>query len=93
MISLYGETLISLNDNPKLLLAWHHLLAAEKAAPSAFLSGEGKSRGDLAIAKLTYDINRNLAGHFIWEYFAPGNFFFAGAQSYAWVRFELLFKF
>jgi hypothetical protein len=92
-VSLYGGLNFALADNIKLALTWHHLTAAERTLPTAFLSGQGTGRGDLGIVKLTYDISSHLQGHFIWEEFKPENFYFSGAQSYAWVRFELLFRY
>jgi len=92
-ISLYGLLAFEPLDKVKLSLAWHHLTAAEKTAPSAMLSGAGKARGDLLIVKITYDLGRNLAGRLIWEYFDPGNFYFAGADAYNWIQFEMFFRF
>ena len=91
--SLYGALQFAFATNAKLALTWHHLTAPERSAPSALLSGEGTARGDLGIAKLTYDISPNIQGHFLWEQFRPGDFYFAGAQSYAWARFELLVRY
>jgi hypothetical protein len=92
-ISIYGSLLFEPLEKIKLNLAWHHLLAAEKTLPSALLSGTGRGRGELLIVKLTYDIGKNLAGRFIWENFSPGNFYFAGANAYNWIQFELFFRF
>jgi hypothetical protein len=91
-VSLYGTLNFAVTANAKLALTWHHLSAAERTSATAFLSGTGTKRGDLGIVKLTYDISPNLQGHFLWEQFRPGDFYFAGAQSYAWVRFELLVR-
>jgi len=91
--SLYASAQFAFADAVKLNLTWHHLGAGQRTAPTALLSGHGTRRGDLGIAKLTYEINKNFQGHFIWDQFRPGDFFFAGAQSYAWVRFELLIKY
>jgi hypothetical protein len=92
-ISLYGSLLFEPLEKVKLVLAWHHLAAAEKTAPSALLSGTGRGRGDLFIVKITYDIGKNLSGRFIWENFNPGNFYFAGADAYNWIQFELFFRY
>ncbi len=93
LVSLYGVLNFALADNVKLALTWHHLTAAERTPPTAFLSGQGTGRGDLGIVKLTYDISSHVQGHFLWEEFKPGDFYFPGAQSYAWVRFELMFRY
>jgi hypothetical protein len=92
-ISLHGILLFEPLEKTRITLAWHHLRAVEKTLPYALLSGSGKNRGDLFIAKVTYDIAANLAGRLIWEYFRPGNFYSAGAAPYNWVQFELFFRF
>ena len=92
-ISIYANLLFEPLEKVKLNLAWHHLLAAEKTAPSALLSGTGRGRGELLIVKITYDIGKNLAGRFIWENFSPGNFYFTGADAYNWIQFELFFRY
>ncbi|HEX7502779.1 MAG TPA: alginate export family protein [Acidobacteriota bacterium] len=92
-VSLYGSLLFAPAEKVKLNLAWHHLLAAEKTPASALLSGTGRNRGELLIVKITYDVGKNLAGRFIWENFSPGDFYFAGADAYNWVQFELFFRF
>lgn len=91
--SVYGALNFAFSANARLALTWHHLTAPQRSAPTSFLSGAGTTRGELGIAKLTYDISPNLQGHFLWEQFRPGDFYFAGAQSYAWVRFELLVRY
>ena len=92
-VSIYANLMFEPLEKVKLNLAWHHLLAAEKTMPSAMLSGMGRGRGELLIMKITYDIGKNLAGRFIWENFSPGDFYFAGADSYNWVQFELFFRY
>jgi len=91
--SLYGGLLFEPLEKVKMNLTFHRLGAVENTLPGAMLSGSGKSRGDLFIARIVYELNKNLAGHFIWESFKPGNFYFAGADSYAWIRFELFFRY
>ena len=92
-ISLYGSLLFEPLEKVKLNLVWHHLTAAEKTPPSALHSGMGKNRGELLIIKITYDIGKNLAGRLIWENFSPGNFYFAAADAYNWIQFEIFFRF
>lgn len=92
-VSLYAGANFDLASNIRLNLNWHHLTAAERTAPSNLWSGAGQCRGDLGIVKLTYDISPHLQGHFIWEQFDPGSFYFAGANGYAWIRFELMIKY
>lgn len=93
LLSLYGGMQFALAPAVRLNLAWHLLGAARRTAPTDFWSGAGKRRGDLGILKLTYEITPHLQGHFIWEEFLPGNFYFSGARSYAWIRFELSIRY
>jgi hypothetical protein len=92
-ISLYAALVFEPADKVKLSLAWHRLSAPERTLPAALLSGAGRDRGSLLIAKVAYDVSRNLAGRLIWEYFDPGNFYVAGADPYHWLQFELFFRF
>jgi hypothetical protein len=92
-ISIYANLAFEPLEKVKLNLGWHRLSAPQKTPPTAMLSGRGRDRGNLFIVKLTYEIGRNLAGRFIWENFRPGSFYFAGADSYHWVQFEMFFRF
>jgi hypothetical protein len=91
--SLYGTVQFSLQDNLRLILTLHRLGAAQRTPASEFLSGAGTDRGHLVIARLNFDINKNVSGHFLWESLRPGDFYFRGARGYAWVRFELIFRY
>lgn len=92
LTSLYAGAVWQLLEPLKFSLHVHRLGAAERTASSDFLSGTGSDRGLLVIARLQLDVNRNLSGHFIWESFRPGSYYFSGARSYAWLRFEFLYK-
>jgi hypothetical protein len=92
-ISIYGSLVFEPLEKVKLNLTLHKIAAVENTAATALLSGSGKNRGSLFIAKITYELSKNLAGHFIWESFKPGNHYFAGADSYTWIRFELFFRY
>lgn len=59
---------------------------------SPFPGGGGNSRGTLMINKLNFFITKHLSGHFLWEHFNPGDFYFTGAERYNWIRFELMYK-
>ena len=91
--SIYGALSFTLAENLKLEATLHTLGAAQAEGPSALLSGTGRDRGRLLNVKLTYDVNKNLSGHFWADYFRPGDFYFAGAHGYLWVRFELMFRY
>jgi len=92
--SLYGQAKFAFNDRLKFNLDYHHLWANEYA-PGYILtvSGDpGKDRGNLVIGKFIYKIDDRFSGHFLWEWFDPGDYYFPGADSYSWVRAELMFK-
>ena len=91
--SLYAGAVFEPAERVKVHLTWHRLSAPEKTAPSALLSGGGRERGSLLIAKIAYDVSANLAGRLIWEYFDPGSFYAAGADAFHWLQFELFFRF
>lgn len=92
LASLYTGVKFALSDNVSANLDYHHLMAPQAADQSrSFPGGDGKNRGDLFIGKLTYRISKRLTGHFLWESFIPGSFYFAGADNYTWIRSELLF--
>ena len=93
IFSFYANLAFMPAEKARLDLAWHHLGAPKTTLPSPLLSGGGKDRGDLIIAKLTYDLNSHISGHFLWEHFLPGDFYYDGARAYAWVRFELMFRY
>ena len=95
----YWSNIASLNMNIKgqfsdkisYTAAYHHLYALQDN-PSDFTNGNGKTRGDLFIFKINYKLDKNWSGHLLWEHFIPGNFYFSSADSYQWLRFELLYK-
>ncbi len=91
--SLFAGLQFGLADNVRLALTLHRLSAPQETAASALWSGSGRSRGLLLAVKLQYDISRHLSGHLVWDHFRPGDFYRSGAQEYAWVRFELLFRY
>ncbi len=81
----------SLAKNVKFKVNYHYL-SAPQLNDTQFCSGGGKTRGHLYMMRLTYQINKRWAGHFLWEHFAPGNFYFKGADKYNWTRFQLTYK-
>lgn len=90
--SIYLSCLMDVMDSMKLRLTWHHL-GANQTGTGNFTAGDGKSRGDLFIGRLDFRINKHTTGHFVWEHFNPGDFYFEGADAAHWLRFELMFKF
>jgi len=90
--SIYLSALLDVSKNVNLTLTYHKM-GANESASVIFPGGTGKTRGDLIISKFSYSINKHTSGHFIWENFNPGNFYFSNADGYNWFRFELMFKF
>lgn len=91
--SLFAVLLFEPADRIKLSLGGHFLSAPERTAPTALLSGAGRGRGGLFIAKASYEVSKHLTGRLIWEWFNPGSFYRAGADPYNWVQFEMFFRF
>jgi len=54
--------------------------------------GAGKMRGQLAIAKASYTINKYLTAGALFEYFIPGDFYFSGAKNASFARLEIIGK-
>lgn len=90
--SLHAGIAGSVSSKVDFTADYHHLLAPEYNG-TQFCSGGGKRRGSLLVMKLNYPIDKRWSGHFLWEHFKPGNFYFKGADKYDWMRFELLYKF
>jgi hypothetical protein len=94
LASVFAKTSIAVIPDLTLSFDLHHLLAPQKANPlTSFPGGKGKTRGDLFIGKLTYQMNKNVSGHVLWENLDPGNYYFDGADDCAWMRMEFMLKF
>lgn len=94
--SLYGQVKFAFDENLKFNLAYHHLWANEDMSAGSIeetlFGGPGKDRGNLVIGKFIYNIDSHFSGHFLWEWFDPGDFYFPDADSYSWVRAELMYR-
>lgn len=90
--SIYASLLMDLTRKVNFKLTYHRLGACHPSL-SAFPGGTGKTRGKLLIGRLNIKIDKKWSGHFLWENFKPGSFYFDGADSYNWLRFELMFRF
>lgn len=93
LTSLYASLTLDLGRGVEAILTAHSLGADEPAAGGPFPGGEGLRRGTLLKGRLNLTLSRSLTGHLLWEHFKPGDFYWAGASSYDWVRFELLFRY
>lgn len=88
--SIYGRFECSPFRGATLSLALQRLLAQEAPqGDEAFPGGNGRIRGDLLAAKLDFELYPFLTGHFAWEIFNPGSYYFSGADGFSWFRFEL----
>lgn len=93
LTSLFARAKWKLDKNLDLQLDYHRLGAPERPdRGKAFPGGSGNTRGDLLIGKLSFEINPRLTGHVVGERFWPGDYYFGEADSYLWMRTELLYK-
>ena len=92
IISINGAAQFVFTPDLSFQLDYHHLMAPQDPNGSTFPGGSGNTRGDLVIGKLNYKINKYISGHFLWEHFIPGDFYFDGADGYNWARIEFMFK-
>lgn len=91
LISLYCQAQFTMSENISFTCGYHHLMAPEKPTVyDPFPGGTGKTRGDLVIGKLSYQLNAQFSGHVVWETFEPGDFYFSDADGYNWARAELM---
>ena len=91
--SMYLSLLATFGEDVNLKLSYFKLCALQYPISDPtfnFPGGNGKDRGHLLIGRLSIKINKYLSSHFVWEYFKPGNFYFDGADSYHWLRYELM---
>jgi len=94
LFSINAEIQFLLTPDVDLKLTYHHLMAPQEANGStAFPGGTGKTRGELLIGKLSYKFDRHWSGHVLWEAFNPGDYYFNDADSYSWIRTELMFRY
>ena len=70
---------------------YYHLRAAENRALSTG-GRSGKTRGNEIQALIKIAFTKNLSGHFLYDYFIPGNFYPDGADAGSFVRAELMLK-
>jgi len=92
--SVYARFAFDITSDVMVTVDYHHLMAPERAPSGAlFPGGTGRTRGELVVGKLSYKLYDYLTGHVIVEHFTPGNYYFDGADSYAWIRLETLLNF
>jgi hypothetical protein len=88
--AVFGRVEYEFGKDTKFTFDYHHLMAPEAGYFGSQPTDGGSARGELYIGKLTYRVNPRLTGHLLWEGFTPGSYYPAGADSYAWIRAELL---
>jgi hypothetical protein len=94
LASIFAKTSVEIIPDLTFSFDYHHLMApAHGDSLAAFPGGKGRNRGDLFMGRLIYKMNAHLSGHVVWESFDPGSFYFGGADSYAWMRMELMLTF
>ncbi|MCL2484632.1 MAG: alginate export family protein [Endomicrobia bacterium] len=86
---------ISLSKELKILLSGALLYANEtvdNASAIYPMFGEGKNRGTLAGAKVSYVFSKYVSSYILCEYFKPGDFYFSKAKDLVFARIELAAK-
>jgi hypothetical protein len=92
MLSIYASLKFNLDEKTKFNFDYHHMTAPQTGCVSSITGSSGNIRGDLFIAKIVYEANKNFSGHFQFEHFIPGNYYFSGANVSNWARFEITYK-
>lgn len=94
LFSFYSEVQFRFASDVDLYIGYHHLTAPYRPDDeSDFPGGNGRTRGDLFIGKLSYKFDKCWSGHVLWESFLPGDYYFRSADSYTWLRTELMFRY
>ncbi|MBD3402019.1 hypothetical protein GF420_03915 [candidate division GN15 bacterium] len=93
LLSLYATVRFTLSPEVDLRGDYHRLAAPHAATAQDFPGGTGTGRGDLFIGRLSYRFGERWSGHLLWEGFMPGDYYSTTADSYAWIRAELLFRY
>jgi hypothetical protein len=90
--SVYGSLTFDFGSRANATMTVHRL-GAEKTRPGEFPGGSGLDRGTLVVGRLNFTVSKFLSGHFQWDHFRPGDFYAPGADSFNWLRFELMFHY
>lgn len=92
LFSIYASLKFVFDEQVSFNFDYHHLTAPQTPTATAYVSGNGTTRGDLFIAKLLLEITKYMSGHIIFEHFVPGDFYFGGAEPANWARMEFFIK-
>jgi hypothetical protein len=87
---LIPEVMLTVQPTEKMTQSLRYLyyLAEEKNGP-----GDGDERGHNLQWLTTYVFTQNLSGHFLAEWFAPGDYYADDADDAVFVRFQLMYQF
>lgn len=66
--------------------------ALQKNSSDGFPGGSGHLRGYLVDSIVKLNLKKGWSAHLGWEHFIPGSYYFEGADSYNWFRFQLVYK-
>lgn len=92
--TFYGSLKFAFTPQVNFAVTYQHILAPQYGKASEnFISGTGKTRGDLVIGRLGYDISEHVSGHLLWEHFVPGDYYYSGANASNWARIEFMLKY
>ena len=94
LASIYGRVIYKIGSKFNFNLDYYYLRAIEALGSSSSTTffSDGLNRGTLIIGKFNYRIDEHMTGHFLWEWFDPGDFYFDEADNYSWVRAELMYS-
>lgn len=90
--SIYGHMTFKPTPDTKIRLALHRLGSFQQY-PEHPSYGGSDLRGILLTGIIEYKVMPGLTGHFLWEKFTPGGYYFDAAKSYVWLRSELNWTF
>lgn len=94
LASIYAVLRFNVSPKINLNVTYHHLTAPKvQETNMTFPGGTGKNRGDLFITRLNIRLSKKITGHVHLENFYPGNYYWAEADSYSWLRVELMYTY
>ncbi len=93
LLSFQFRVGIAVTGKTRLSYAYQRLRALESMSDSAGpLFGEGLTRGDLHIWKLTHELGSAVSAHFLAERFVPGDFYAERQDDAFFLRWEVMVR-
>jgi len=77
---------MDISNKVNMTLWFHHLQAMQASGP-----GDGKARGNEFQLWLKVGISKHFTGHFLYDYFIPGDFYPDPLANASFIRFELMY--